>query len=66
LLWFNRGNFRPEKFEWQSEYYAAAVSESQIEAVRNYILNQEQHHHRKTFDLEYAELIRRFGLEELG
>ena len=65
-FWFNRGNFRPEKFEWQSEYYAAAVSESQIEAVRNYILNQEQHHHRKTFDLEYAELIRRFGLEELG
>ena len=45
-----------KKFEWQSSYLGLSVSPSQIEAGRNYIFNQEEHHRRKSFKEEYLEL----------
>ena len=44
-------------FAWQSGYGAFAVSESNVEAVRKYIANQEEHHRRKTFQEEYREFL---------
>ena len=44
-------------FAWQSGYGAFAVSESNTEAVRKYIANQEEHHRRKTFQEEYREFL---------
>ena len=52
-----------KKFEWQSGYLGLTVSPSQIEAVRNYILNQETHHRRKTFKEEYLELLKLSGID---
>jgi len=46
-----------EKFEWQKGYGAFTVSPSGIENVRQYVLNQEIHHRRKTFENEYIELL---------
>lgn len=46
-----------EKFEWQKGYGAFTVSPSGIESVRQYVLNQEIHHQRKTFENEYVELL---------
>ena len=46
-----------EKFEWQKGYGAFTVSPSAIESVRNYVLNQETHHRKKTFEFEYVELL---------
>jgi putative transposase len=51
------------KFEWQSGYLGLTVSPSQIERVRKYILNQEKHHRRKTFQEEYLELLQLSGVE---
>ncbi len=53
-----------KKFEWQNEYFAVSVSESQIDKVRNYIKNQEEHHKHKTFQEEYDEFILRFGFQK--
>ena len=50
-------------FEWQAGYLGLTVSPSQIEAVRKYVLNQEQHHRRKTFQEEYLELLKLSGIE---
>lgn len=44
-------------FAWQSGYGAFAVSESNAEAVRKYIANQEEHHRRRTFQEEYREFL---------
>jgi len=52
-----------KKFEWQSGYLGLTVSPSQIERVRRYILNQEEHHRRKTFQEEYLELLKLSGIE---
>ena len=33
-----------QKLEWQDEYFAVSVSESQIQTVSNYIKNQKEYH----------------------
>ncbi len=60
-FWINQNKLTKTKFEWQDDYFAVAVSESNLNAVREYILNQEQHHAKKTFQQECDEFIKRYG-----
>jgi REP element-mobilizing transposase RayT len=46
-------------FASQSGYGAFAVSESNLDTVRNYIANQQEHHRKKTFQKEYREFLQR-------
>jgi len=50
-------------FAWQEGYGAFSVSESQREAVTNYIATQAVHHEKWTFEQEYLTLVRKAGLE---
>ena len=50
-------------FRWQAGYGAFSVSQSLVDEVKRYILNQETHHRRMTFQDEFRELCRRHGLE---
>jgi len=59
--WINKNKLCKTRFEWQDEYFAVSVSESNIQTVRNYIMNQEEHHRVRTFEEEYEEFIRRYG-----
>lgn len=52
-----------EKFHWQSGYGAFSVSQSHVEQVRRYILKQEQHHRKTTFQDEYREFLRRYDVD---
>ncbi|WPR77737.1 IS200/IS605 family transposase [Algoriphagus sp. NG3] len=61
--WINKNQLTTEKFEWQDEYFAVSVSESQIGRVRRYIQNQEEHHRKKTFNEECDELIIKHGFQ---
>jgi len=47
-------------FHWQAGYGAFAVSQSDVEAVVNYIRNQAQHHQKMTFQEEYRRLLERY------
>jgi REP element-mobilizing transposase RayT len=49
-------------FAWQSGYGAFAVSESNVEAVREYIANQREHHRVRTFQEEYRGFLKRHGI----
>jgi putative transposase len=51
------------KFSWQEGYGAFSYSQSQIENVYNYILNQETNHRKKTFREEYLNFLTRFEIE---
>ena len=62
-FWINKNNLTPEKFHWQDEYFAVSVSESRIDQVRNYIINQEKHHLKKTFSDEYLEFIKNYNFQ---
>jgi REP element-mobilizing transposase RayT len=50
------------KFAWQEGYGVFSYAHSQINAVIKYILNQEQHHKKKTFREEYAEFLEKFSI----
>jgi putative transposase len=50
------------QFSWQSGYGAFSVGASQIEATVNYILNQETHHEKRTFQDEYEAFLKRNGV----
>jgi REP element-mobilizing transposase RayT len=51
------------KFCWQEGYGAFSYSNSQIEYVYNYILNQENHHRRQRFQDEYLDFLKKFEIE---
>ena len=61
--YINDNNVCKGRFEWQSGYSAFSYSESQIDTVCKYVLNQEKHHHKKTFQEEYIELLKVFNIE---
>jgi putative transposase len=60
-FWFNKSGFCKLKLNWQKEYFAVSVSESQVDRVKNYILTQEEHHKKKTWEDEYNEFIQKYG-----
>ena len=50
-------------FDWQKGYAAFSVSVSVEDAVRNYILNQKQHHQRRPFQEEYIDFLNKHHIE---
>jgi len=46
------------KFQWQDGYGAFSYGKSQVKDIYNYILNQEEHHVKKTFRNEYTEFLK--------
>ncbi len=50
------------KFNWQEGYGAFSYSRSSVDAVIKYILNQEEHHTKKTFREEYLEFMEKFEI----
>ncbi|GAB2984990.1 hypothetical protein GCM10027049_24130 [Mucilaginibacter puniceus] len=65
-FWINKNNLVEGKFSWQDDYFAVSVSESQLEAVTNYIKHQEQHHAKKTFAEEADEFMFKYGWQVLS
>ena len=51
------------KFNWQEGFGAFSYSRSQIDTVAKYILNQEEHHKKKTFKEEYIDFLQKFEVE---
>ncbi len=58
----NEKKFLKGKFSWQEGYGAFSYSRSHIEKVYQYILNQEEHHRKRTFREEYIELLKKFSI----
>ena len=50
-------------FAWQTGYGAFTVSASNLEEVRQYVLNQREHHRTMTFEEEYLLLLNKHGIE---
>ena len=59
----NDKNWLNEKFNWQSGFGGFSYSKSHVDSVVKYILNQEEHHRKKTFKSEYLDLLNKFEIE---
>ncbi len=46
-----------------TEDHVFSVSQSHVAQVRNYILRQEQHHRRKTFQDEFRAFLRKYEIK---
>lgn len=49
-------------FSWQEGYGAFSVSASQVDAVKNYIRHQPEHHARRNFDEEFVTMLHKAGV----
>lgn len=47
-------------FYWQNGYGAFSVNPAEVDVVKNYIQNQEEHHSRKTFQQEYRDFLKKY------
>lgn len=62
-VWIKTQSKDLEFFQWQAGYGVFSVSQSNVEAVKNYIEHQEEHHRTMSYQDEYRELGRRHGVE---
>lgn len=61
--WINELPDYTYNFRWQSQYGAFSVSESQIQNVKKYIQNQEQHHLKISWEEEFIQLLKEHGIK---
>lgn len=62
-FWINKSKITIYKFAWQDDYWVVSVSESHLQRVKEYILNQENHHKRKSFTEEVDDFMKKYGWE---
>jgi REP element-mobilizing transposase RayT len=57
-----KGELNRTAFAWQDGYGVFSVSASGLEAVRGYVLGQEEHHRTRTFQEEYVAMLKKSGV----
>ncbi len=61
--WVKASESRLTEFHWQQGYGAFSISPSHVDALREYIMNQGEHHQRETFQDEFRRMCKKYGLE---
>ena len=59
----NREKLTNRKFQWQSGYGAFSTSHSHVDAVVKYVLNQKEHHRKRTFRDEYLSMLKDYKID---
>ena len=60
--WIKTKSSALQQFHWQNGYGAFSVSQSNVPAVRQYIVSQEEHHRKVTFQEEFRAFLKRHGV----
>ena len=55
--------YSPYKFDWQAGFGAFSYSKSHRDAVCKYILNQKEHHKKRSFEDEFRKLLADFEVD---
>ena len=55
--WVNTNRLLPRGFSWAEDYYAVSVREDDLDRVRAYINNQQEHHRKITFQEEWESFV---------
>jgi REP element-mobilizing transposase RayT len=61
--WLKAQSSELASFTWQRGYGAFSVGPSDLDALRAYIDNQEEHHRTRTFQDEYRAFLTKYGIE---
>lgn len=60
-FWINKNSLTRMKFEWQDDFWSISVGESELESLRKYIRNQEEHHKKITLEEEIERIMERMN-----
>jgi len=60
---FNKMKMFDIQFRWQTGYGAFTQSDREIDAIYNYIENQEEHHRTESFQDEFLRLLKDYNIE---
>ncbi|MGH7596821.1 MAG: IS200/IS605 family transposase [bacterium] len=61
--WIKTQRNELSSFHWQEGYGAFSISPSHVENVEKYIVNQEIHHRKESFQDEFRRLCKKYGVE---
>lgn len=64
--WVNETKLLDTYFSWQREYMGISISHTHLDAVREYIANQEKHHAASPVDSELEYFSNKYGFEKPG
>jgi putative transposase len=64
-FWINKNKLTKLKFEWQDDFYSVSIGMPQLDNLRKYIRNQEEHHQKITFLDELDLLIKEYNLQKM-
>lgn len=59
----NDNGFTRFNFHWQEGYGAFSYGHSQLDRVIRYVMNQKEHHKKRTFKEEYLDFLKKFEVE---
>jgi putative transposase len=59
----NNKHFVKGKFMWQDGYGSFSYSHSQVDMIYRYVMNQKEHHKKKSFREEYLEMLKNNDIE---
>jgi REP element-mobilizing transposase RayT len=59
----NDNKWMKGKFNWQEGFGAFSYSRSHIDNVVHYVLNQQEHHKKKSFMEEYLEFLKKYAID---
>ena len=62
-LWLKTRNPDLHDFAWQNGYGVFSIGFSQVDAVREYIAGQEEHHRQTSFQEEFRAFLKRYEIE---
>ncbi len=63
MIWIKERSPRQWDFSWQGGYGAFSVDSSDVDVVRRYIEEQEEHHRKVTFEDAFRRLLIESGVE---
>ena len=61
--WIKTQGSQYANFYWQGGYGAFSVNPKQVEIVKQYILNQKEHHSKKSFQQEYIAFLKEYNVD---
>jgi putative transposase len=61
-LWMKSENKMAQDFAWQNGYGAFSVGQLEVPLVKDYILQQERHHQKRTFQDEYRAFLVKYQI----
>ena len=61
--WINSKGLVRGRFSWQEGYGSFSYSHSHIDKVYKYVMNQKDHHRKRTFREEYIGLLEKFNID---